>query len=182
MSHEIGEPTLLNCCPLPARARPRSDGATIGDAGLEALREHSRRSYPNECCGVLVGLPGRPAEVRAVRPTDNHDSEQPSGRYEIDPREILRLDRAAERAGEQIIGFYHSHPGHPAAPSARDVELAWPGYIYLIVSVDQQRRTTIRAWRFEGECRDPLEVAILSRGSALQKLGRIYRTLVEASR
>jgi proteasome lid subunit RPN8/RPN11 len=182
MSHDIGGPTPLCCCSLPPRDRARSEGATIGEGELAALHEHSRRSYPNECCGVLVGLPGRPAEVRAVRPTDNHDAEQPSCRYEIDPRDILEFDRAAERAGEQIIGFYHSHPGGSAVPSARDTELAWPGYIYLIVSVDEQRRTTIRAWRFEGEGLHSSEVAIVSRGSALRKLERICRTLIKASR
>jgi proteasome lid subunit RPN8/RPN11 len=182
MTHETGEPIRLSCCPLPARSQPRSDGARIGDSELAALREHALWSYPKECCGVLVGLPGRPAEVRAARPTDNHEAEQPSSRYEIDPREILRIDHAAEREGEQIVGFYHSHPCHPPVPSARDAELAWPGYIYLIVSVDDQRRTTIRAWRFEEECRHPMEVALLSWDSALRRLGRIYRTLVNAWR
>ncbi|MFB3883389.1 MAG: M67 family metallopeptidase [Armatimonadota bacterium] len=182
MSHDTFEPTLLCCCPLPARARPRSAGATIADGELATLREHALRSYPNECCGVLAGTAGQRVEVRAVHPTDNHDAEQTATRYEIDPREILTFDRAAERAGQQIIGFYHSHPDHSPVPSARDVELAWPGYIYLIVSVDEQRRTTVRAWRFEGEGADPLEVPIVSRGSALRKLGRIYRMLVNAWR
>ncbi len=113
------------------------------------LERHARRAYPGECCGALIGLPRERPAVCSVHPTENHSTARVRDRYEVDPKDILRLDRLAERRGQEILGFYHSHPDHPPVPSAADAALAWAGYVYLIVAVAEDGRTEVRAWSFD---------------------------------
>jgi proteasome lid subunit RPN8/RPN11 len=110
---------------------------------VAAIRRHAVATAPAECCGALMGGAGDGRiDVRAVVPLENASSRP--DRYLIDARAVLRLERQASRAGFDVVGFYHSHPRGPAAPSATDLELASPGYVYLIVDVCG---ATVRAWR-----------------------------------
>lgn len=118
---------------------------------LAQLEHHARQTYPEECCGVMVGQPGETVSVCSVHPTENLSSTRLHDRYEVDPREIVKVDRAAEQRGLDIVGFYHSHPDHPPAPSATDAESAWPGYIYLIVAVAEAGKAQVTAWMFDEE-------------------------------
>lgn len=110
----------------------------------EALRRHGEETYPHECCGVLLGtvLPGTLPGAGAARTATlaircgNERRDQPERRYAIDPRELLRAQKVARERGEEIVGFYHSHPDHPARPSATDLaEAHWLGCSYVITRV-----------------------------------------------
>jgi proteasome lid subunit RPN8/RPN11 len=134
----------------PSAERP-GGGVVLSAEHLAQLEQHARQTYPEECCGVLIGKPGEAVSVCSVHPTENLSSTRLHDRYEVDPREILKLDRAAEQRGLEIVGFYHSHPDHPPAPSATDAESAWPGYIYLIVAVAEVGEAQVTAWTFDEE-------------------------------
>jgi proteasome lid subunit RPN8/RPN11 len=116
---------------------------------LAAFEQNALACYPHECCGVLVGKPGRRAAVQSVHAIPNGNSERPTERYQMDPRQLLRLDRMAEEHGQQIIGFYHSHPGQPAMPSETDARYAWPGYLYLIVGRIPSGQIEVKAWVYD---------------------------------
>lgn len=108
---------------------------TLGERHLDAIRRRARRAYPRECCGLLLGEPSEGgARVRAALPARNVDPDPRRG-YSIDPRALLRGHRAARRHGLQMVGYYHSHPDSPPAPSRRDAAEALPGASYLILAV-----------------------------------------------
>jgi proteasome lid subunit RPN8/RPN11 len=102
---------------------------------LDAIRAHGAEGYPHEICGIMIGPRGnrRVTEVQRAR---NIIVERARDRYEIDPRDHIRIQREADAAGLDIVGYYHSHPDHPAQASRFDTERAWAGYVYLIVAVD----------------------------------------------
>jgi proteasome lid subunit RPN8/RPN11 len=107
----------------------------IASRALEDIRAHGTEGYPNEICGVMVGPrgEGRVTEVRRAR---NIIVDRSRDRYEIDPRDHIRIQREADADGLDIVGYYHSHPDHPAQASRFDTERAWAGYVYLIVSIE----------------------------------------------
>ena len=117
-----------------------------------AIRAHAAKDYPNECCGFLVGKSASPelgaGGVLVVRtiPAANLRDDSPRNRFEIDPGDLVKTDRAARAEGLGVVGFYHSHPDAPAQPSEFDREHAWPGYCYVIVSVRQGQTAEIRNW------------------------------------
>jgi desampylase len=110
-----------------------------------ALRRQAAAAQPAECCGALIGVLRRDgAELKALIPLPNDSPD----RYEIDAAAVLRLERQAESAGLAVVGFYHSHPAAPATPSATDLELAFPGYIYVIVG---GASGCVRGWRLRDD-------------------------------
>jgi proteasome lid subunit RPN8/RPN11 len=128
---------------------------------LAGLRREAGATAPAECCGALVGLRhSAEIEIRTLIPVMN-EAHEPHRHYFIDAHTVLRLERQAACAGLQVVGFYHSHPAAAAAPSQRDLELASPGYIYMIVDA---RDGAVRAWRLaddRSEFRE-LPVALLA--------------------
>lgn len=118
-------------------------------AVLEAIRAHAEEEYPRECCGFLIGRRGAEAAVTAARRARNRSGERVRDRFEIDPRDFLRAEAEVGDSGEEILGFYHSHPDHPAWPSPSDLLQArpWPGYFHLIVAVRAEGfHRQVRAW------------------------------------
>jgi proteasome lid subunit RPN8/RPN11 len=111
-----------------------------------------RAGYPNETCGLLLGrLAGTTAKVARVRQARNVVRERAHDRFELDPAEFLAFDSEARQLGEEIVGIWHSHPDHPATPSATDRAAAWPGWCYLIASVGRDGVTDWRSWRLNGD-------------------------------
>ena len=112
----------------------------ISRQDYEALRRHGEETYPHECCGILLGHTDG-AGARVVTSTarcGNTRTDSPENRYNIDPLDQIRIQREGRERGEDIIGYYHSHPDHPARWSATDLaEAHWPGYSYVITSVDE---------------------------------------------
>jgi proteasome lid subunit RPN8/RPN11 len=106
----------------------------IARSAYDALEAHGAEGYPHEICGVLVGPRGGQTATEA-KPARNIVVERARDRYEIDPRDHIRIQREADTNGQDIVGYYHSHPDHPAQASRFDTERAWAGYVYVIVSV-----------------------------------------------
>lgn len=110
------------------------------------IRHQSEAAYPAECCGALVGrMEGETKAVVRLAPAVNRRTDDPH-RYLIAPDDLRALERAVRAAGHEILGYYHSHPDHPAQPSAFDAEHAWPWYSYLIVRVDRGRSADLASW------------------------------------
>jgi proteasome lid subunit RPN8/RPN11 len=114
----------------------------IPGALFDQLRQHGEATYPHECCGVLVGEfdeAGGKA-VKTVVQCGNTRTDSPANRYHISPLELVRIQREALLAGHDIVGFYHSHPDHPAKWSATDLaEAHWTGCSYVITSIEKGR-------------------------------------------
>jgi proteasome lid subunit RPN8/RPN11 len=108
----------------------------------DQLRQHGEATYPHECCGVLAGVIdafGARTVKSAVR-CGNTRTDSLASRYHIRPSELVRIQRDAMLAGHDIVGFYHSHPDHPAYWSTTDLaEAYWTGCSYVITSVEQGR-------------------------------------------
>ncbi len=121
----------------------------LDPAARRSLEVHTTETYPEEACGFLLGAEGEPRRLVEARPTANVQEEGKTRRFTIDPREILRLDRELEAAPVKLLGFYHSHPDHPAVPSTYDTERGWPWYSYLIQAVRGGKPGDLRAWRLE---------------------------------
>jgi proteasome lid subunit RPN8/RPN11 len=126
---------------------------------LEKIREHGEQTYPHECCGFLLGSnDGKMNLLQEVHPAQNERADSRHNRYLITPEQYRRADSYARGRGLGIIGYYHSHPDHPAAPSGYDLDHScWPGESYVIVSVEQGKATTLNSFtkpdytRFEQE-------------------------------
>jgi proteasome lid subunit RPN8/RPN11 len=117
----------------------------------DEIRGHGEAAYPAECCGVLVGRTEAGAkEVLRLSPAVNRRTDDPH-RYLIAPDDLRRLEAEVRAAGLEIVGYYHSHPDHPAVPSAFDAEHAWPWYSYLIVQIDRGRGAGMASWVLEDE-------------------------------
>ena len=110
----------------------------ISRQAYDDLRAHGAEGYPNEICGLLSGPPGEGIATAAHR-ARNTVVERSRDRYEIDPLDQIRIQRECDAAGLDIVGYYHSHPDHPAQASRFDTERAWAGYVYVIVQVEGGR-------------------------------------------
>jgi proteasome lid subunit RPN8/RPN11 len=108
----------------------------ISNSALAEIRSHAAEGYPDEICGILVGPRGGEMAATAHR-AQNTVLERARDRYEIDPRDHIRVQREADASGLEIVGYYHSHPDHPAQASRFDTERAWAGPVYVIVSVNE---------------------------------------------
>jgi proteasome lid subunit RPN8/RPN11 len=118
----------------------------LPDALAEDIRRHGESAYPAECCGALVGrVDGEDKEVVRLAPAVNRRTDDPH-RYLIAPDDLRRLEAEVRAAGLEIVGYYHSHPDHPAAPSAFDADHAWPWYSYVIVRIDRGRGAELASW------------------------------------
>lgn len=115
---------------------------------LEDIRRHAAETYPEECCGLLIGrLSDGQNEAVGARPVQNRNENRRVDRYVIDPDDYRKIDREARREGLDIVGIYHSHPDHPAEPSSTDLEQAtFPGFTYVIVSVENGLPADLTAW------------------------------------
>ena len=123
----------------------------ISQSVYDQIRRHSEDTYPHECCGILLGILEDPSKTvtRAI-PTPNA-SPTPARHYEIASKDLVRILRKAHDAGREVLGFYHSHPDHPAQPSATDLaEAHWLGCSYLITAIAQGHATDTHAFHLAG--------------------------------
>jgi proteasome lid subunit RPN8/RPN11 len=112
------------------------------------IRAHGAETYPHECCGALLGVERENSrEVRALHKLVNRRDDSPRNRFSVTSDDVRAADRAAQKSGLEVIGWYHSHPDHPALPSEYDREHAWPWYSYIIVSVMEGKPGTMASWR-----------------------------------
>ena len=123
---------------------------------MDKIKSLARKSYPYECGGFLAGKSGTCKEITEIYPLENQNKSTPKVRFEIDPREFQTVEDSATKRGLELLVFYHSHPDHPARPSAFDTERAaglapfWPDLSYLIVSVAGAKDFEFSCWVFDG--------------------------------
>ncbi|MFQ3618670.1 MAG: M67 family metallopeptidase [Cyanobacteriota bacterium] len=143
----------------------------LAQAHWQAICTHAERTYPQECCGLLLGHAASTSDetIRTVvelwaaenawnaeaaalisellnRPQMDHSK---GDRYWIEPAEMLAAMKHGRDRQLDIIGVYHSHPDHPAVPSACDRAIAWPHYSYIIVSVSQGSAQDLLSWNLD---------------------------------
>lgn len=111
---------------------------------VEKIYEHAKETYPEECCGFLIGEIEK--RVLKTEKTRNISLEMRERRYLIDPKTIYDLDQKLEKKKLRIIGYYHSHPNSVPIPSEYDRNHAWPWYTYIIVSIRNKQIEDIKSW------------------------------------
>jgi proteasome lid subunit RPN8/RPN11 len=119
----------------------------------EQIRRHGADTYPHECCGALLGRGGAgegkevQREIVDLLALTNRREDSPRNRFSVAPRDVIEADRTAHGRGLEVVGWYHSHPDHPARPSKYDREHAWPWYSYVIVKVENGEAREMGSWR-----------------------------------
>jgi proteasome lid subunit RPN8/RPN11 len=139
----------------------------------EKIREHGIETYPYECCGALLGtdydgLANDPnGESRKISrgvlslfPLVNRRDDSPRNRFAVTADDVREAEKAASAQGLEVIGWYHSHPDHPAKPSDFDRDHAWPWYSYIIVSVHTGVPQDMTSWRLKDDRSGYLEEKI----------------------
>jgi proteasome lid subunit RPN8/RPN11 len=124
----------------------------IRKTDCDAIRRHGEETYPHECCGVLLGQMSDDARtVTSIARCGNTREDSPHNRYNIDPRELIKIQREGRARGEDIVGFYHSHPDHPAEWSPTDLaEAHWFGCSYVITSVEKGKAAVTNSFELVG--------------------------------
>lgn len=125
----------------------------MSDSAYASLRQHGEETYPYECCGVLLGRfedDGTKTVTRVAR-CGNTREDSPHNRYNIDPKELILIQKEGRERGEDIVGFYHSHPDHPAQWSQTDLADAhWISCSYVITSVEKGKATVTNSFELAG--------------------------------
>jgi proteasome lid subunit RPN8/RPN11 len=137
-------------------------------AGLtEKIRAHGVETYPYECCGALLGRENSSGgaavvarEVLGLFPLVNRRDDSPRNRFAVTADDVREAEKAASAQGLEVIGWYHSHPDHPAKPSDFDRDHAWPWYSYIIVSVHTGVPQDMTSWRLKDDRSGYLEEKI----------------------
>jgi proteasome lid subunit RPN8/RPN11 len=129
----------------------------------QQIERHGSEAFPNECCGMLIGsdIPGKGRVVeKLVVGTNAFDADEQYHRFSIDPLQQLKVEKAAAAEGKALLGFYHSHPDHPARPSEYDRTHAWPFYSYLIVSILVGKPDVMTCWVLDDQTEQFVEQEI----------------------
>jgi proteasome lid subunit RPN8/RPN11 len=129
---------------------------TLPQPLYDQLRAHGEETYPHECCGIMLGKSTPSAlEVTALLRAGNTRTDSAHNRYNIAPAELIRAQRLARQSGLDIVGFYHSHPDHPAQYSTTDfAEAHWFGCAYVITAVEQGTAATTNSFLLTGASED----------------------------
>ena len=118
----------------------------------DTIRRHAAATYPYECCGAMIGSEqDGVVSVVDVRQLVNVTEEGPRRRFLESPADYRQSEAYARRVGADLVGFYHSHPDHPAEPSQYDLDHAWPNFSYVIVSVQAGQPGDVRSWRLSAD-------------------------------
>ena len=114
----------------------------------KAIEGHGEETFPNECCGFLLGkVDGDSRHVaELLRAYNDREDEAKHNRFLITPDSFMKGEKTARSKGLDIIGFYHSHPNAPSRPSQYDLDHAWPFYSYVIVSIKDGAADVMTSW------------------------------------
>ncbi|MFZ0886321.1 MAG: M67 family metallopeptidase [Candidatus Acidiferrales bacterium] len=116
------------------------------------IRAHGVETYPHECCGAILGRDGEAArEVLDLMPLANRRDDSPRNRFEVTSEDVRLAEKTARAQNLELIGWYHSHPDHPARPSEYDRDHAWPWYSYIIISVQSGQPRDMNSWRLRDD-------------------------------
>jgi len=131
------------------------------------IRTDGETAYPNECCGVLIGDIDNEG-IKTARSTLTIDNAREDGeqyhRFLITPEDMMKAEQTARSMKLDVIGFYHSHPDHPSAPSGYDKDHALPFYSYVIVSVDKGKAQILTSWELMDDRVDFIQEKIIPEG------------------
>jgi proteasome lid subunit RPN8/RPN11 len=120
----------------------------LREAVNAAIRAHGREAFPHECCGAMLGTGGVVQEAYAL---PNTTEEGPRRRFLVRPDDYRAAEKRARDTGLELLGFYHSHPDHPARPSQYDLDHAWPSFSYVIVSVMSGADQALTSWQLKDD-------------------------------
>ena len=131
----------------------------ISEHLAEKIRRHGAETYPHECCGALLGRDSdfeaneaKPTrEILGLYPLVNRRDDSPRNRFSVTADDVRDAEKAARQQGVEVVGWYHSHPDHPARPSEYDRDHAWPWYSYIIVSVQRGAPQEMTSWRLNDD-------------------------------
>jgi proteasome lid subunit RPN8/RPN11 len=129
----------------------------------DAIRAEGEKAYPHECCGVLLGAiyDDDSRMVENIIPINNaREREEQYHRFKIEPEDLMRAQKEARAQNREVLGFYHSHPDHPARPSEYDRNNAFPFYSYIIVSVEKSKAAALTSWRLTDDRKNFLKEEI----------------------
>lgn len=144
---------------------PNETTLWISDHLAEKIRAHGTETYPHECCGALLGRDSSaiagansekeshspPREILSLFPLVNRRDDSPRNRFSVTAEDVRDAEKAAVAHGLEVVGWYHSHPDHPARPSQYDRDHAWPWYSYIIVSVQNGAPQDMTSWRLNDD-------------------------------
>ena len=127
------------------------------------------KAYPNECCGIIFGTEsGGKRVVHQLQPVENSfDAAEQYHRFSISPQQLMAAEKQAADAGQLVLGFYHSHPDHPARPSEYDRVRAWPFYSYVIVSIANRQPVDMTSWLLDEQTGSFQRQDIIEQGSEI---------------
>ncbi len=137
----------------------------ISEEIARQIRARGVATYPHECCGALLGREDHAGrEVASLLPLANRREDSPQNRFSVAAEDVRAAEKAASEGGLELLGWYHSHPDHPAWPSEYDREHAWPWYSYVIVSVAAGTAGELTSWRLADDRATFLreEIAVVS--------------------
>ncbi len=120
----------------------------LGRTTLETIRREAARAYPHEGCGALLGPAS--GEVEETLPLPNTEKDTPRTRFVVSARDYIAVEDEADARGVRLLGFWHSHPDHPARPSATDRKYAWEGLLTVVIAVEEGQPRDITAWDVPG--------------------------------
>ncbi len=137
----------------------------LSELGKQQIEAHGKETYPHECCGALIGKTSplqerdvahrndevEDREVFELMPLANRRDDSPRNRFEVTADDVRLAEKTAREKNLELIGWYHSHPDHPAQPSEFDREHAWPWYSYIIVSVQKGEPKEMTSWRLRDD-------------------------------
>lgn len=132
---------------------PNGPRAQLSSEVAAGIRAHGAETYPHECCGALLGreVADDLREISALFPLVNRRDDSPRNRFSVTSEDVRDAERAAREKGLDVLGWYHSHPDHPAKPSQYDQDHAWPWYSYIIVSVANGEPQYMTSWRLSDD-------------------------------
>lgn len=126
-----------------------SQPVRVSAEALAAIRSEASRAYPNEGCGALLGP--EDGDVREAIPLPNVENEKPRVRFTVSPQDYMSVEEKADARGLKLLGFWHSHPDHPARPSETDRKYAWEGLLTLVIAVEAGVPAALTAWEVPGQ-------------------------------
>ncbi len=128
-----------------------SEACHLSSSALSAMQEAAKTDYPLEACGLLIGTINSGWQVDEARQVENLNKERAADRFQLDPAGYQSVDRELRGTDREIIGVFHSHPDCPAKPSPTDMESAWEGFVYPIISIYNGEVADILCWSLNGD-------------------------------
>ncbi len=131
---------------------------------VETIKKQGEEGYPFEICGFILGEINYETDERIAKEVfqvENQNKERANDRFEIDPKDYLKVENYADSEGLQIIGIYHTHPDHPDRPSQTDLMFAQPDMSYIIMSINSGEAGNWRSWELKNDHFEEEKVEII---------------------